>query len=740
MAVELAKVSLWLDAFTLGAPLNFLDHHLRCGNSLIGAAFRDLEDAVTPRVSNSERWVATMFGLDYEPLLRAINYVLFVSKIADATAAEVTQSQSRYGEARRALAGYRLVLDLLVAQHFGLPAAAGLVKAGKDLDLTDAHKFAASLADDKERRLVAEVAALAHRPDLRFFHWEVEFPEVFFGLRPGTQDRLEHRDRIHKGSAGFDCVVGNPPYVRQEVVRPLKQYFKTRFKTYDSANDLYVYFQEVEVRNLRVGGRMGMIVANKWMRSGYGKKIREFLRRCGQPLEIIDFGHSPIFPDADTFPCILIVGRRSRPLAENERTPDGEVMSASEVPREKWSERIPLAPLVASRRVRIPTSLLRKEGWSLEYPASLVLLEKIRNERVPLRSYLRHGPLMGIKTGLNEAFVVDSSTRRDLVAKDSQSESVTRSLLRGRDIDRWRSADSGTYLVTIPSSENVDWPWSDAGSKAENVFRKEFPAIYDHLLPFRDALIQRQDQGRYWWELRSCDYMDQFERPKIVWQEMAWFARFSLEKDGRVLNNTGYILPSTDPVVVAVLNSPLAWWYMWRTAQHGKDEVLRLIYSYIAEFPLPECLDSRFQEAFASAVCALSDAMNTVHSFAEEMEIESEQHFGADASDKKIASWLSFPAESFASRLLKVEGSKQPGARLREELALFQQRCRRRQIELLSRVLDFEKKVAALVEDAYGLSQEERALLRSTRPARDPIDVLERKIRGGVVDEAPHQH
>ena len=87
MAVELAKVSLWLDAFTLGAPLSFLDHHLRCGNSLIGATFKDLERATDGQ----------LFALNYEPLLRAIHHVLFVSKMADATAAEVADSVSQYG-------------------------------------------------------------------------------------------------------------------------------------------------------------------------------------------------------------------------------------------------------------------------------------------------------------------------------------------------------------------------------------------------------------------------------------------------------------------------------------------------------------------------------------------------------------------------------------------------------------------------------------------------------------------
>ena len=123
MAVELAKVSLWLDAFTLGAPLSFLDHHLRCGNSLIGATFKDLEATVK---STSKR-AGSLFGINYEPLLRAIQHVLFVNKMADATAAEVQQSSSEYDRAREDLSGYQVVLDLLVAKHFGFPKAPELL-------------------------------------------------------------------------------------------------------------------------------------------------------------------------------------------------------------------------------------------------------------------------------------------------------------------------------------------------------------------------------------------------------------------------------------------------------------------------------------------------------------------------------------------------------------------------------------------------------------------------------------
>jgi len=482
MAVELAKVSLWLDAFTLGAPLNFLDHHLRYGNSLVGATFADLEAAT-----------ATLFSVDYEPLLRAINYVLLVDKMADATAAEVANSASLYAKAREALAGYKIVLDLIVAQYFGQPEAKNLVERGGQLDLTDARRFRASIPGEVGRRLVEKVEKLAE--DLRFFHWGIEFPEVFFGFIDGGHLQITHKDKMRAGSAGFDCVVGNPPYVRQETIKALKTYLKTKYQTFDSTNDLYVYFQEAEVSNLRVGGRMGMIVANKWMRAGYGEKLREFLRLTGQPLELINFGHSPVFPDADTFPCILIVAKRPRPDGLVVGPPESETMGACEVPREEWHDRMDLQAFVASRKHQVPTRFLRREGWSLESPLVQSLLEKIRTTGQPLRERAGSSPYYGLKTGFNDAFIIDASTHARLIEASANSKEVIRPLLRGRDADRWRHRDGKCFLITIPSSEQSDWPWSGAGSKAEEVFKKTYPAVYAHLVPFKNIAVNLTQAG-----------------------------------------------------------------------------------------------------------------------------------------------------------------------------------------------------------------------------------------------------
>ena len=508
--------------------------------------------------------------------------------MADATAAEAKQSASEYTAARRDLSGYQIVLDLLVAGHFGLPDAPELLRMGAELDLSSRERFMESVAalgggkkgKQPAAELVAEVEALAGRPDLRFFHWEIEFPEVFFGFEDPNERRLKHKEKIFEGSAGFDAVVGNPPYVRQESLKESKNYLNANYATYNSTNDLYVYFQEREVQKLQAGGRMSMIVANKWMRAGYGERIRAFLKNIAQPLEVVDFGHSPIFPEADTFPCILLVTRRRKPLQRGEDPPDNEEMAACSVPRENWRDGMNLLPYVQGHRHQIPTRLLRSDGWSLETIEVQLLLERIRNTGVPLKDYCGSQPLRGLLTGLNEAFVIDADVRNRLIQEDRRSADILRPLLRGRDIDRWRAKSNQLFLMTIPSSENKHWPWSDAGARAESIFRDSYPGAYQHLSRFKDALVKRQDQGRFWWELRSCAYLNTFDEPKLIWQEMAWFTRFTFDDTRSMILNTAYMLAASDPLIPACLNSRLAWWYMWRTAQHGKDEVLRLIRDY----------------------------------------------------------------------------------------------------------------------------------------------------------------
>jgi hypothetical protein len=213
MAVELAKVSLWLDCFTLGAPLSFLDHHLRCGNSLIGASVAEAQEAL------QERQQLNLFGSRFAGLLLATDLMRQVGELADITGGQLGESVREYHRAVDALAPFKRALDVYASQWFGngyqkkgraeSPALGFLQRREAEpfLNAADEKGLGKALANlHRDDRRLAETALQAAR-EKRLFHWELEFPEVFYGPRPGTERVIERLE-----GAGFDAVIGNPPY------------------------------------------------------------------------------------------------------------------------------------------------------------------------------------------------------------------------------------------------------------------------------------------------------------------------------------------------------------------------------------------------------------------------------------------------------------------------------------------------------------------------------------------------
>ena len=193
LAVELSKLSLWLHAFTAGAPLSFLDHHVKCGNSLIGSTLEDLR--------REAKKAGGLWSPPMEPLERAVQHMLTVAELSDASFEDVERSREEYWAADARVEGYRAMLDSLTAEHFGVEHGSHFIQYGRDIDLDNFEDSLSELShEDRERLDQARRVARGRR----FFHWEVEFPEVFFERRgQGVQE---------KPDAGFNAVVGNPPY------------------------------------------------------------------------------------------------------------------------------------------------------------------------------------------------------------------------------------------------------------------------------------------------------------------------------------------------------------------------------------------------------------------------------------------------------------------------------------------------------------------------------------------------
>ena len=241
---------------------------------------------------------------------------------------------------------------------------------------------------------------------------------------------------------GFDVVIGNPPYVRHEGIKDLKPDLKPLYRAYTGTADLYVYFYEQGMNLLREHGILTYISSNKYFRAKYGEKLRKVLAEDSTLHQIIDFGDAPVFT-AIAYPTIVI--------AQKAKPKDQRVMALN------WEMGEPIeqfASVVKKESFWMPQQDLNAKGWQLADDDSLKLLKRLRKMGKPLGEYVNGRFYYGIKTGLNEAFVVDRLTRDRLIAEHPSSEEVLKPFLRGRDVKRWKVDYQDLYLIKIESSEN----------------------------------------------------------------------------------------------------------------------------------------------------------------------------------------------------------------------------------------------------------------------------------------------
>jgi hypothetical protein len=397
------------------------------------------------------------------------------------------------------------------------------------------------------------------------FDWEAGFPET---LKAG----------------GFDAVIGNPPYVRQESLSEFKDYFEKHYESFDGVADLYVYFMEKGIRLLREGGCYSIIVSSSFLRTTFAAPLRQFLKRAAAILRIVDFGGLAVFENAkDTYVCIPLLSRQPQP----KRVDIARVSSLNFEDLDAY-----LGP----RTYSIPNQRLTPDAWSLMSDEEAGVFNKIVSAGIPLGRYVDKKIFYGIKTGLNEAFELTGLQAQKIRTKFPSSRGLIKPVLGGEDIRRYFITPQAKFWIVVPSgwtretmrkdnstgpiSENEAWAW----------FSKNHKGLAEHLRQSESNCRQRQDQGEFWWELRPCDYYEYFDLPKIIFPDIAKGPRFHLDPDGFYLANTAYCLGLADKYLLGVLNSRLFWFAISNISIpfgiRAGEYRFRLIYQYMEKVPI----------------------------------------------------------------------------------------------------------------------------------------------------------
>lgn len=330
----------------------------------------------------------------------------------------------------------------------------------------------------------------------------------------------------------FDVVIGNPPYVRQEAIKEQKPALQ-KYKVYSGTADLFVYFYELGITHLKESGLLGFICSNKFFRASYGENLRKFILENTQITHIIDFAGVKVFEDASVDSAVTIF-RKIR-AGENSKF---DFLASSTI------------NLKTQKFIKIPQSTLNETNFTFLDKSKFELKSKIEKVAKPLKDW-GVNINYGVKSGLNEAFIIDSETRDKILStcigdEREQTQKLIRPILRGRDIKRYDYEWAGLWLINIHNGYGTE----------PRINIDNFPKLKLYLDKFEPKLSNRSDKGATPYNLRNCAYLEEFEKEKILCARMVQSPKFAYDINNNIPDNTAYCITGENlKFLLAFLNS-----------------------------------------------------------------------------------------------------------------------------------------------------------------------------------------
>ncbi|MCX7551543.1 Eco57I restriction-modification methylase domain-containing protein [Xanthomarina sp. F2636L] len=523
-------------------------------------------------------------------------------------------------------------------------------------DLSNNIKCGNSLIDDHE--IAGDKA----------FNWKKEFPNIF-------------------AKGGFDVIIGNPPYVQiqsmGEIANDLK---KQNFKTFERTGDLYCLFYELGNIILRNNGLLGFITSNKWMKANYGKSLRNYFIDNTQPIEIIDLG-SGIFESATVDSNLFIFKKDLNTLRNS--------FKAMDLTKEKS-----FLDFTIYEDKKVIISFKHDDVWTVSSPLELQIKQKIESFGKPLKDWdikINYG----IKTGLNEAFIISEEVKNKLIKEDAKNSEIIKPILRGRDVHRYCIDYANLYLIN-----------SHNGYK--NVPRikiEDYPSIKSHLEQFEPQLSNRGDKGDTPYNLRSCAYLDEFNNEKVYYNEIGNSIEFFSTNDIIYCNNKLFFLTSINTslkFLTSFFNSRLYQFYFSLIFNFGGGKGRELF----SKIPIPKISLSN-QKPFIEK----ADQMLTLNKDLQEVSSKFQRTLqrkfeGLEKLPKKLENWYELTYADFIKELKKKKIVLSLGEEAEwEDYFIAEQQ---KAVALKTQINQTDKEIDQMVYELYGLTEDEIKIVENS--------------------------
>lgn len=577
-SVEIAKLSLWLRTAQPNRKLNDLNNNIKCGNSLIDDPEIAGEKAFNwqqefPQIfkeKNKKAFHITTAVHDSRTSQRMIDFKVRekrdlgtnpypnISYFTEEDEFVITQTIANIvKDDHLNVLAYNICADhihlLLVCEEENVPIIMQRIK-GKTARAHNSNKGINPLVQKENEKSVPlwtqkfgckEITAEAHLftaiDYIKHNRSKHNLPQHSNkGFKPLVESincSYEHAFR-QEYNGGFDVVIGNPPYVRQELFKEIKPYLEQKYKCYNSVADLYTYFIEKGINLVNTKGLFSFILPNKFLKATYGKEIRKVIKDDTNLELLIDFDDYPVFEDATTYPIIFVLNKR------NDYKNDFFIYSEINR-RENTSDPIGLLEL---KKHEVSFDSLTEDMWNFVGLNSFEILKKLQINSHSLNEYVSKKIFRGLTTGKNEAFIIDEEKKNELINSNPKNSERIKVLATGKEVKRNTFNFQNKYLLFTGFKDDIP---------------NLYPDIQNELDKYKDALIKRSDQGENYWNLRACAYYEEMQQPKIIYPRINSRCNFYFDEKGDVfLLDNNFFISSNSKSLLALLNSKLIFFYL----------------------------------------------------------------------------------------------------------------------------------------------------------------------------------